>query len=72
MRTVYRVTKQLCGKRTQNQIKPIKESKNKVLTTEREITEKWELKVLNRSEPENPSSSDPENETEDICTDQQK
>ena len=52
---------------------PIKESKNKVLTTQRDITEKWKShfeKVLNRPEPENPASPDPaEDEAENINTD---
>ena len=43
MSSVYRITKKLCGKSTQKQMTPFKENKDKVLTTEREVTKNGKL-----------------------------
>ena len=52
LNTVYKITKELCGKSTQ--IPPVKNTNGKVITTEREQADRW-LKHfkedLNRPEP---------------------
>ena len=39
LNTVYKITKELCGKSTQ--IPPVKDTNGKVITTEREQAERW-------------------------------
>ena len=52
LNTVYKITKELCGKSTQ--IPPVKNAKGKVITSEREQAERWLehfKEVLNRPKP---------------------
>ena len=56
MSTVYRITKQLCGKST-NDSGPIRATNGEILTTERQQTHRWMQhfeNVLNHADPENP------------------
>ena len=59
---LYKITKQICGKFQTYGSGPIKNKDGKLLTTEREIEERWTEhfnEILNRPEPQNKATIEP-------------
>lgn len=55
MRTVYKITQQICGKKQRNSI-PVKDKQGKLLMSEQEQDQRWTKhfsEVLNRPDPVN-------------------
>ena len=71
MRTVYRITRQLCGEKRRRNI-PVKDKQGNLLTSERDRDERWTehfSEVLNRPEPELPPGIPPAQEGLDVRVD---
>ena len=71
MSTVFRITRQLCGKPT-NRAGLVKDKNGAHITTEKEQSARWVehfREVLNSPEPETVASPTPAEETLNICTD---
>ena len=65
MKTVYNITRQLSGKCNKKIGETIKAKDGKLLTTEKEVAERWKShfeKVLNRPEPEITAEPEPGHE----------
>jgi hypothetical protein len=65
MKTVYNITKQLSGKYSKKSGETIKAKDGKLLTTEKEVAERWKShfeEVLNRPEPEITAEPEPGHE----------
>ncbi|XP_071147395.1 uncharacterized protein [Mytilus edulis] len=70
LRTVYKITKELCGQ--SKQPPPVKDKHGKIITSEREQVARWVehfKAVLNRPEPINEFQGAPSLEELDISTD---
>jgi len=71
MRTVHRITRQLCGEKHRRNI-PVKDKQGNLLTSERDRDERWTehfSEVLNRPEPELPPDIPPAQEDLDVRVD---